>query len=365
DVGRIDTTSKIFKNLVLTDYNTRYRRDDIRADYIDTFEINAPYMLSLTIKGKMCFEKFLLLDVSSLVKADLNYRGSNLFANQLGRHREDIEEELLRGLLSSMGHVNEIALGSHNCLESGWVGVLVLSVDRWTALCEVVVALRVVFGLDRSSRGSLSDDLCVILTVIEIRWAVEVARCFEAISSLAMVSANLAKDSSMVGGVDVGGIGESNESTIVYIPIRDGVLAVIEIDGCRMFGTSCFEAISSLAMSGRSKRKSPMHELEKLIVGLGLRGTGKKKENRVVLQMSDEPGEGKISSKIEQPDKNIGSSGCQLYVEGSGGVSGQIGAIRLGMSRALQNWAPDQFRPPLKEGSYSVYPSFFCICLKL
>nr|GEX81767.1 ribosomal protein S9, ribosomal protein S5 domain 2-type fold protein [Tanacetum cinerariifolium] len=24
-------------------------------------------------------------------------------------------------------------------------------------------------------------------------------------------------------------------------------------------------------------------------------------------------------------------------------------AIRLGMSRALQNWAPDQFRPPLKE----------------
>ncbi|GJV76613.1 ribonuclease H-like domain-containing protein [Tanacetum coccineum] len=26
------------------------------------------------------------------------------------------------------------------------------------------------------------------------------------------------------------------------------------------------------------------------------------------------------------------------------------GAIRLGMSRALQNWAPDQFLPPLKEG---------------
>ncbi|KAJ0715923.1 putative protein kinase STE-STE11 family [Helianthus annuus] len=28
----------------------------------------------------------------------------------------------------------------------------------------------------------------------------------------------------------------------------------------------------------------------------------------------------------------------------------QIGAIRLGMRRTLQNWAPDQFRPPLKEG---------------
>ncbi|MFS8004420.1 hypothetical protein Hanom_Chr13g01225571 [Helianthus anomalus] len=29
-----------------------------------------------------------------------------------------------------------------------------------------------------------------------------------------------------------------------------------------------------------------------------------------------------------------------------------VGAIRLGMRRALQNWAPDQFRPPLKEGKY-------------
>ncbi|GJX01083.1 ribonuclease H-like domain-containing protein [Tanacetum coccineum] len=95
-LGRIDTASKRFKNLVLTDYNIEYRRNYIGADYIDTFEINAPYMLSLTIKGKMCFEKFLLLDVSSLVKADLNYRGSHRFADKLGRRRDDIEEELLR-----------------------------------------------------------------------------------------------------------------------------------------------------------------------------------------------------------------------------------------------------------------------------
>ncbi|GJY64792.1 ribosomal protein S9, ribosomal protein S5 domain 2-type fold protein [Tanacetum coccineum] len=33
-------------------------------------------------------------------------------------------------------------------------------------------------------------------------------------------------------------------------------------------------------------------------------------------------------------------------------LSSQIGAIRLGMSRALQNWAPDQFRPPLKEAGF-------------
>ncbi|GKD46229.1 hypothetical protein Tco_1270874 [Tanacetum coccineum] len=34
---------------------------------------------------------------------------------------------------------------------------------------------------------------------------------------------------------------------------------------------------------------------------------------------------------------------------GTGKRKCQIGAIRLGMSRELQNWAPDQFHPPLKE----------------
>ncbi|GJZ65586.1 retrotransposon protein, putative, ty1-copia subclass [Tanacetum coccineum] len=46
--------------------------------------------------------------------------------------------------------------------------------------------------------------------------------------------------------------------------------------------------------------------------------------------------------------KTLGLLDVNCTVKG-GGVSGQIGAIRLGMSRALQNWAPDQFRPPLKE----------------
>ncbi|KAI5652861.1 hypothetical protein M9H77_30048 [Catharanthus roseus] len=34
-----------------------------------------------------------------------------------------------------------------------------------------------------------------------------------------------------------------------------------------------------------------------------------------------------------------------------GGVSGQVGAIQLGVSKALQNWAPDM-RPPLKEAGF-------------
>ncbi|GKC23151.1 28S ribosomal protein S9, mitochondrial [Tanacetum coccineum] len=44
--------------------------------------------------------------------------------------------------------------------------------------------------------------------------------------------------------------------------------------------------------------------------------------------------------------KTLGLLDVNCTVKGSG-VSGQIGAIRLGMSRAPQNWAPDQFRSVL------------------
>ncbi|GJT74444.1 ribonuclease H-like domain-containing protein [Tanacetum coccineum] len=115
---RIDVTSKSVKNLVLDGYGDRVPGES----YIDTLVINAPYILSLKIRGKMYLEQFLLENVSSLVKADLSYFGSRHFAEYLGRNRDDIEKELLRGLLSSLGHVNEIvlaeiyALGECTCL---------------------------------------------------------------------------------------------------------------------------------------------------------------------------------------------------------------------------------------------------------
>ena len=113
-VSWIDITSKRFKNLVLNGYGIRSPSEE---DYIDTIKINAPYMLSLTIKGKMYLEEILLLNVSSLVKADLNFLGSNYFAEEvLERDRYHIEVELLRGLLLSLGHVNKIILGQYNCL---------------------------------------------------------------------------------------------------------------------------------------------------------------------------------------------------------------------------------------------------------
>nr|GEV61663.1 putative reverse transcriptase domain-containing protein [Tanacetum cinerariifolium] len=77
-VSRIDATSKNFKNLLLTNYGMSF----------------------------------------SLVKADFNYLGSHRFADSLRRHRDDIEEELLSGLLSSLGHVKDITLGDYNCLDA-------------------------------------------------------------------------------------------------------------------------------------------------------------------------------------------------------------------------------------------------------
>nr|GEV26086.1 hypothetical protein [Tanacetum cinerariifolium] len=82
-----------------------------------SYRNNAPYILSLTIKGNMYMEELLLQNVSSLVKADLNYHGSYYFADDLGRDEDDIEEEFIRGLLSSLGHANEIALGDAYCLQ--------------------------------------------------------------------------------------------------------------------------------------------------------------------------------------------------------------------------------------------------------
>ncbi|GKE02677.1 ribonuclease H-like domain-containing protein, partial [Tanacetum coccineum] len=107
---RIDVTSNSVKNLVFSGYGC------VWAGYIATLEIDAPYILSLTIKGTLDLEKILLLNISSLVKAELDFVSSNDFVEELGRSLEDIEDELLQGLLRNLGHVNEITL-RNKCLE--------------------------------------------------------------------------------------------------------------------------------------------------------------------------------------------------------------------------------------------------------
>ncbi|GKB03266.1 hypothetical protein Tco_0831355 [Tanacetum coccineum] len=102
-IGKILSESPCLETLELDDC--------YGEDYIDTIEINVPYMLSLTIKSYLYLEKLLLLNMSSLVKADLDYLINYRFADRRGRIEYDIGEEMLKGLLPSLDHVNEITLG--------------------------------------------------------------------------------------------------------------------------------------------------------------------------------------------------------------------------------------------------------------
>nr|GFC40308.1 hypothetical protein [Tanacetum cinerariifolium] len=91
----------------------KFATDPWRNDYMDTLEINAPYILSLTINSCLYLEKLLLLNVSSLVKADLDYSNVGWSAIKSSYREDIVEEEMLKGLLQSLGHVNEITLGDY------------------------------------------------------------------------------------------------------------------------------------------------------------------------------------------------------------------------------------------------------------
>nr|GEX72218.1 hypothetical protein [Tanacetum cinerariifolium] len=87
-------------------------------------------LIGITLSGSPCLETLELhncygvsrIDASSkkfknLVLTNYGMRYSHRLADSLGRHRDDIEEELLSGLLSSLAHVKDITLGDYNCLD--------------------------------------------------------------------------------------------------------------------------------------------------------------------------------------------------------------------------------------------------------
>nr|XP_043628645.1 F-box/LRR-repeat protein 25-like [Erigeron canadensis] len=90
----LNITSKSVKNLVLCGYN----------DYmVDAIQINAPYISSLTIMGDILLSKIYLQDVSSLVKAELNYTILSYDATE--------SEVMLKSLLLRLKHVKELKIG--------------------------------------------------------------------------------------------------------------------------------------------------------------------------------------------------------------------------------------------------------------
>jgi hypothetical protein len=102
----LDITNKSVKNLVFSWY-TGYRSDSV--------EINAPYILSLTIQGCLRFEKRLLLNVSSAIKAEL-YNEKKLFRREFPKEYDELNEEMFKGILLSLGHTKEVKIGE-GCLK--------------------------------------------------------------------------------------------------------------------------------------------------------------------------------------------------------------------------------------------------------
>ncbi|GKB53151.1 hypothetical protein Tco_0903904 [Tanacetum coccineum] len=97
---QIDITSKSVKNLVFSGYI------DIEGD-IYAMKINAPNILTLKVEEDLCSTKLLLLNVSSLVKADLDYTNGCLDETR----RKHEEMEMLKGLILSLRHVKELKIG--------------------------------------------------------------------------------------------------------------------------------------------------------------------------------------------------------------------------------------------------------------
>nr|GEX98093.1 hypothetical protein [Tanacetum cinerariifolium] len=96
--SQIDITSKSIKNFVFFAY----------PGYgVCSMEINAPHIQSLTIQSYRWLHKFLLHDLSSLVKVKLDYKATN---------EEDAEDEMLKGILLSVRHVKELKIGKQ-CLQ--------------------------------------------------------------------------------------------------------------------------------------------------------------------------------------------------------------------------------------------------------
>ncbi|GJR31871.1 hypothetical protein Tco_1108103 [Tanacetum coccineum] len=104
----IDITNKSVKNLVFSGYD---------APYIYFVEINALYIVSLTIEARLPFEKLLLLNVSLVTKVELDYYKA-LFDDESLEMYDQLKEDMLKGLLLSLGHAKEVIIREF-CLEEG------------------------------------------------------------------------------------------------------------------------------------------------------------------------------------------------------------------------------------------------------
>ncbi|XP_076944914.1 F-box/LRR-repeat protein 25-like [Bidens hawaiensis] len=100
---RLDITSKSVKKLVLSGYMPP---DDGCDDLEDVIEINAPNVLSLKIQDDLLLWNLFLLDVSSLVEAELDYSHGGYYEMT----PEEAEEEMLKRFIHNLRHVKELKI---------------------------------------------------------------------------------------------------------------------------------------------------------------------------------------------------------------------------------------------------------------
>nr|GFA14416.1 hypothetical protein [Tanacetum cinerariifolium] len=102
----LDISNDSVKNFVICGYSSE----------MDTFRINAPHIESLTINGDFDLKALLLLNMSSVIQAQLDYSNTKVFyAMEMYEHHQ-MNEELFNGLILSLSHVKEFKVGK-SCLE--------------------------------------------------------------------------------------------------------------------------------------------------------------------------------------------------------------------------------------------------------
>ncbi|GJZ88251.1 hypothetical protein Tco_0660033 [Tanacetum coccineum] len=78
-------------------------------DDLDIVEINASYVLSLTIEHTLLMWKLLLLDVSSVVEAKLDYCKGSHYETTHGEEKE----EMFKGFILKLRNVKELTIGCY------------------------------------------------------------------------------------------------------------------------------------------------------------------------------------------------------------------------------------------------------------
>nr|GEV09962.1 hypothetical protein [Tanacetum cinerariifolium] len=102
----LDISNDSIKNFVISGYLSE----------MDTLQINAPHIESLTIKGDFDLKAILLLNMCSVFQAQLDYSNTKaLYAMEIHEHHQ-MNEELFKGLILSLSHVKELKVGK-SCLE--------------------------------------------------------------------------------------------------------------------------------------------------------------------------------------------------------------------------------------------------------